>query len=165
MSFAHRAAGAPMSAHRRAFLSLVFLSFIAGSLYDIVRNEEHWPFSQYPMFSGVWRAPSFTWFRLVGVTASGNEFPLDDNRYIRPFDQSRLPKALRTIANDSGRAPRLKEALRNALTRYAELGRNGSHDGPSLVAMRLYEIEWTIDPAAANVHRPDRRRLVAEVQR
>src|SRR5262245_23145081 len=84
---------APITARRRVLLNLVFVSLIAGSLYDIVRNEEHWPFSQYPMFSGVWRAPSFTWLRLFGVTARGEEFPLDDNQYIRPFDQSRLSKA------------------------------------------------------------------------
>src|SRR5262245_65140925 len=115
------------------------------------------------MFSGVWRAPSFTWLRLFGVTARGEEFPLDDNQYIRPFDQSRLAKALRTIV--AVRAARLDEALAACLIRYDELKTAGSHDGPALVAMRLYELEWTIDPAAANVNRPEKRRLIAEMRR
>jgi hypothetical protein len=117
------------------------------------------------MFSGVWRAPSFTWLRLVGVTPEGREFALDNNRYIRPFDQSRLPKALRTIANSRDRASRLHEAIEDSLTRYEALARAGAHDGPPLIAMRLYEVEWSIHPAAENVDTPDRRRLLAEVRR
>jgi hypothetical protein len=152
-----------MTSYRRAFLSLVFAGLIGGSLYDIVRDEEHWPFSQYPMFSGVWRAPTFTWLRVFGVTAAGHEFPLDANKYILPFDQSRLPKALRRIVASPERAPRLPEALAGIFSRYHELAREGRHDGPPLAALRLYELEWTIDPHAANVDRPDWRRLIAEV--
>lgn len=154
-----------MTPLRRAFLSLVFVGLIAGSLYDIVRDEEHWPFSQYPMFSGIWRSPTFSWLRLFGVTDAGQEFPLDANRYILPFDQSRLHKALRQVVEDSDRAPRLQEALSGMLRRYEELARESRHEGPPLAALRLYGLEWTIHPQAANVDTPDRRRLIAEVQR
>jgi len=153
-----------MTPLRRGFLSLVCAGLIAGSLFDIVRDDEHWPFSQYPMFSGVWRSPTFTWLRLFGVTASGDEFPLDANRYITPFDQSRLPKALRQVIQDPARAPRLHEALYGILSRYEKLAREGRHDGPALAALRLYELEWTIDAQARNVDRPDRRRFIAEVR-
>ena len=152
-----------MTNRRRAFLNVVFAALIGGSLYDIVRDREHWPFSQYPMFSGVWRAESFTWLRLFGVTSDGREFPLDANRYIWPFDQSRLPKALRQVLERPERAPRLDEALTGVLLRYGELARAGAHEGPPLAALRLYELEWTIDAEAANVDRPDRRRLLATV--
>jgi hypothetical protein len=152
-----------MTPHRRAFLSLVFAGLIGGSLYDIVRDEEHWPFSQYPMFSGVWRSPTFKWLRVFGVTAAGHEFPLDANKYVLPFDQSRLPKALGRIVASPERAPKLSEALAGILARYHELAREGRHDGPPLAVLRLYELEWTIDPQAANLERPDRRRLIAEV--
>jgi hypothetical protein len=154
-----------MTYRRHAFLSLVFAGLMAGSLYDIVRDEEHWPFSQYPMFSGVWRSSTFTWLRLFGVTASGHEFPLEANRYILPFDQSRLHKALRQIVGHPDRGARLGEALSGMLSRYDELAAEGTHDGPPLAALRLYELEWTIHPEAANVDRPDRRRLIAEVAR
>src|SRR4051794_7419234 len=82
---------------RRALINIVLAALIAGSAYDIVRDEEHWPFSQYPMFSGTWRSPRFTWLRLFGVTADGREFALDRNEYIAPFDESRLPKVLRRM--------------------------------------------------------------------
>jgi hypothetical protein len=154
-----------MSFRRRAFLNLVFAGLILGSLYDIVRDQEHWPFSQYPMFARVWRAPTFTWLRLFGVTPNGHEFPLDGIQYIQPFDQSRLPKAFRSILNAPSRASRLEEALTNCLVRYDELARAGAHDGPPLAVLRLYELEWVIDRAAANLHRPERRQLIAEVRR
>ena len=154
----------PMSTARRIVVNLVLVVLIAGSAYDIVTDQEHWPFSQYPMFSGAWRSPRFSWLRLFGVTADGREFPLDANRFIAPFDQSRLPKALRRILD--GRDPdiRVRQALAECLARYEELRSQDRHEGPQLVALRLYELEWTIDPEAANIDRPDRRSFIAEVQ-
>jgi len=55
-------------------------------------------------------------------------------------------------------------ALPDLLTRYETLRQTGNHDGPPIVALRLYELEWTIDPHAANVDRPDVRRFLAEVR-
>jgi hypothetical protein len=146
------------------FLNLIFAFLIAGSLYDIIRNEEHWPFSQYPMFNGVWRSSTFTWLRVFGVTADGRELPFDANRYIAPFDQSRLPKALGQLRDRPDGPERLQRALDVLLSRYDALGGEGDHAGPPLAALRLYELTYTIDPAAANVNHPDSRRLLAEVR-
>ncbi|MCU1383327.1 MAG: hypothetical protein JWL71_2024 [Acidobacteria bacterium] len=154
-----------MSPRRRTFINILIGFVIAGSAYDIVTDQEHWPFSQYPMFSGVWRSSTFTWLRLFGVTADGREFPLDANRYVAPFDQSRLPKALRRILDGRDGDVRVRLALADCLARYEQLRRDKSHDGPPLTALRLYELEWTIDAQAANVNRPDRRTFIAEVAR
>jgi hypothetical protein len=150
---------------RRVVLTAVFLALIGASTYDIVTDQEHWPFSQYPMFSVAWHSRTFSWLRLFGVTADGREFPLASNRYIAPFDDSRLPKALRRIMDGADGATRLRTAVADCLARYEVLRADRSHDGPPIVAMRLYELEWTIDPAAANVDRPDHRRLITEVRR
>jgi hypothetical protein len=150
---------------RRVVINLVLVTMIAGSIYDIAADREHWPFSQYPMFSGVWRSPTFTWLRLFGVTADGREVSLDDNAYIAPFDQSRLPKALKRMLEERDASARVRMALADCLRRYEELRHGGRHSGPPLIAMRLYELEWTIDRQAANVDRPDRRRFIAEVRR
>jgi hypothetical protein len=154
-----------MRVTRRMLLSLVFAGLILGSAYDIASDQEHWPFSQYPMFSGVWQSDSFTWLRVYGVIADGREVALTSNRYIEPFDLSRLPKALRRILDGPDGSTRVAIALRDCLTRYDQLRARHRHDGPPLVAMRLYEVEWRIDRNAANVDRPDRRTLVAEVRR
>jgi hypothetical protein len=63
---------------RRLFVNVILIAFIAGSAYDTIRDEEHWPFSQCPMFSGVWSQRSFRWLRLFGVTENGGEFALDN---------------------------------------------------------------------------------------
>lgn len=150
-------------AMRRAVISILLLGFLAGSAYDIVADQEHWPFSQYPMFSGVWQSPTFSWLRVYGVARDGREFALDANRYVSPFDQSRLPKALRRMLEQRDGSVRIRRALGDLAIRYETLRREGRHDGPPLARLRLYDVEWTIDRQAANVDRPDRRRLVAEV--
>jgi len=150
---------------RRLFVNLILAGFIAASVYDIVVDQEHWPFSQYPMFSVAWNSPRFAWHRLFAVTATGKEFPLDENRFITPFDQSRLPKAFRQILARSAAKAETALALKDVLARYEALRLAGRHSGPAAAGLRLYELEWTIDPQAANVERPDRKRLLAEVWR
>jgi hypothetical protein len=150
---------------RRWFLSCVFLVLIGGSAYDVVRNQEHWPFSQYPMFSGTWKSPTFTWLRLFGVTGDGREIALASNEYIQPFDQSRLPKALRRILDEPDHVERLHIAIADCLARYELLRARGEHDGPPIVAMRLYELEWRIDPWAIDEDHPLAKRFLGEVRR
>lgn len=150
---------------RKAAINLILAGFIAGSAYDIVTDQEHWPFSQYPMFAVAWTSPTFEWLRVFGVTADGREFPLNSNAYIAPFDQSRLPKALRRMLADADGQRRVETALGDVLARYETLRRSGSHQGPPVVGMRLYELEYTIDRQASNVDHPDRRRFIAEVVR
>ena len=149
---------------RRICLNLLFVAVIGGSAFDILADQEHWPFSQYPMFSGLWTSPTFTWLRLFGVTADGREFALDANRYVAPFDQSRLPKALKRMVDDPHGDARVRTALPDLFARYEQLRRADVHDGPPIVALRLYELEWTIDRHAANVDRPNRRLFIAEVR-
>lgn len=146
-------------------MNLIIAGLIGGSAYDIVSDQEHWPFSQYPMFSVTWRSPSFTLLRLFGVTADGREFPLDANSYIAPMDLSRLPKALKKILQEEDGQHRIQTALADCLRRYDQLAADGRHAGPPLTAVRLYELEWTIHPQADNVDRPDRRDFVAEFRR
>ena len=150
---------------RRVLINGLLIGVVCGSLYDVLTDQEHWPFSQYPMFSGIWKSQSFTWLRLFGVTAEGREFPLDANRYVAPFDQSRLPKALKRMTEMPDGEARVRSALPDLMARYEELRSAGAHDGPPLAALRLYELEWTIDRQAANVDHPDRRRFIAEVVR
>ena len=154
-----------MKPSRRLILSLCSALLIVGSLYDVATDQEHWPFSNYPMFSGGWRSRTFTWLRLFGVARDGREFALDSNSYIEPFDQSRLPKAFRRILERRDGNAQVRVALEDCLARYDTLRVEGRHSGPPIVAVRLYELEWVIDPAAANVDRPGRRQLIAEIRR
>jgi hypothetical protein len=135
---------------------------VGGSVYDCVTDREHWPFSQYSMFSGIEnRADDYTLLRLYGVTQREPlmEFALDKNDYIKPFDNSRMGAALLIALRQN----RLTPALEDCLKRYNALAALGIHHGPALQALRLYRLSWTSDPRVRNVDNPDRKELVAEV--
>jgi hypothetical protein len=134
---------------------------LGGTLSDIVRDTEHWPFSQYPMFSQMEVSKTYSTLRLYGVVQRSPliEVQLDSNLYLQPFDNSRLLAGLQNALQKN----RLDEGVTDCLTRYETLRRAGRHDGPPLVAMRLYRLTWTLDSSASNIDRPDRKELLTEV--
>jgi hypothetical protein len=150
--------------HLKRYLAAnaVIVSIVGASLFDIIRDEEHWPFSQYPMFNRVTADRTLTRLRLYGVTHTGEEFALIRYADVFPFDQSRLSKALGSIRS-RGEQAHLDAAVANCLERYERQRLAGWHHGPPLAVLRLYVVKWTLNENAANVHAPDARRMVAEV--
>src|SRR5690242_9023460 len=75
---------------RYQFVTLVIILCLGGSVVDLAFDVEHWPLSNYPMYS--WLTPDTQdTFVLYGVTGSpGPEIPLDSEVYIYPFDPGRL---------------------------------------------------------------------------
>jgi len=161
--FRRHAAGAHMSAARVAFVYLLLAALIGGSLYDIRTGREHWPVSPYAMFSIVDGEASLRCLRIVGVGAGGREMTLLDSNLIAPFDQCRLTSALSRTYTDTSRRSQIHEQLRDCLDRYEERRRAGLHDGEPLAGVRLYEMQWTLQPDAANVETPDARRFIDAV--
>jgi hypothetical protein len=133
----------------------------SGLVSDLVRDTEHWPFSMFPMYSEVSRAKTFSMLRLYGVVQRSPliEIQLDRNTYLQPFDNTRVADALAQALQKN----RLDEGVNDCLERYEALRRAGRHDGPPLVAMRLYRVTWTVDDSASNIDRPDRKDLLYEV--
>ncbi len=134
---------------------------LGGALPDLARDTEHWPYSQYPMFSQMQASNTYSMLRLYGVVQRSPviELQLDSNLYLEPFDNSRILAAL----ENARQKDRLDEGVMDCLTRYEALRRAGRHEGPPLVAMRLYRVTWTLDPSANNIDRPDRKDLLTEV--
>ena len=161
-----RAARASMSLGRLLAAVAVIAGTTAGSLYDLATDREHWPFSPYPMFATVERRPTLEALRIFGVTRGPEprEIPLLDHKLIQPFDQARLTTAFARSYNNPARRPQVDPMLRDVLARYERLRSAGEHDGPPLQAVRLYDVHWTVDPAAANVSTPDHRQLLSEVR-
>jgi hypothetical protein len=142
---------------------VLILGIVGSSVYDIATEQEHFPFSNYPMFSTVHRTPTLRWYRLFGVTTDGREVALLNYSQLWPLDQSRLPLGLRRIHQEPGNETRLKEALSDILRRYERRRAAGEHDGPPVRGLRLYEIGWDLEPYAANLGQPGSRELIAEV--
>jgi GT2 family glycosyltransferase len=164
---ARRLRGAAISVRRATLVHLLVAALVGASAYDIRTGREHWPFSPYPMFSDVERLWTLDGLRLFGLTdeATPREIPLLDSDVIAPFDQARLAAAFRRTANDPARQELVAAMLNDCLDRYERRRNSGRHDGPALRAIRLYDLHWTLDPNASNVDTPDRRRLVAQIDR
>lgn len=151
----------PMARRRLLLVYGLLAVILGGSLIDLIRDTEHWPFSQYPMYSGTVESRTFSSFRLFGVTENGSEIYLhDDMRFLQPFDNSRLPQAFERVAENN----QLKEAVVDCFRRYEALRRAGRHNGPRLQAMRLYRVYWVLDPWARNIDHPDHKDLFVEVR-
>ena len=155
-----------ISRSRFLLVHLGLAVLLAGSGFDILAGREHWPFSNYPMYSRIERDRTVTKLHLYGVPegAATREFPLLDHRYIQPFDKTRLTSALQQLQRRPDAERQLREAARDVLERYEVLRQAGRHDGPPLQAVRLYRLEWRLDPRARNVDQPDGRALLLEVR-
>jgi hypothetical protein len=151
-----------MTRKRHMFAHVLIAGVILGSAYDIATRQEHWPFSDYAMFSAIHRATVLEWPRLFGVTADGSEFALVSHEYLWPLDQSRLPIGLRHLYATERNPQRVHAALEDCLERYERRRIAGEHDGPPLRHIRLYVVAWDIEPYARNLDRPKSRRLIGE---
>jgi glycosyltransferase involved in cell wall biosynthesis len=138
---------------------------VAASAYDIVKGVEHWPFSPYAMFSSAEREPTLDTLRVMGVTSEtpSREIPLLDEGMIEPFDQARLSTALASTYHNPERRRLIRQILHDCLERYEKLRASGHHNGPPLLAVRLYQAHWALDPLGRNRDVPDAKRLLEEV--
>lgn len=160
-------APAPPSAGRQAAVACLALTFVAGSLVELAVDPpyrgEHWPFSQYRMYSELPRRSPLRARRLFGVTAGSPalEIPLD-GAYIRPFDSSRLGVSFDRL-DTPGREGELEAAMGDCLRRYELRRVRGEHHGPRLQSVRLYLLTWAVDDRATSRDSPSRERI-AEVR-
>ena len=159
----------PGSGRRRLIHAGIFL-LAGGTLTEMILDprdsREHWPFSQYQMYSEL-QTPAIEVIRLFGITEdpSAPEVPLVERKYIQPFDHVRLWFSLNRMAAAKERDGELREALDDCLRRYESLRRDGRHDGPRLVGLRLYRLKGRLDASARHPRSPTDRTLVYEVLR
>lgn len=159
----------PLRWQRVLALNVLVGLIAGGSLYNIITDGQHWPFSNYPMYSSSKHtAWTLSTLRLYGVTQEQplREFPLVQFQYTRPFDIGRLQSALENKINHSRHRMRaFSEAVQNCFVRYDENRRTGLNNGPPLQAMRLYRVHWILDARGRNVDRPKEKVLVVEIKR
>jgi len=145
-----------MSTARLAVIHALMLLVVGGAARDIVQDQEHWPYSQYPMFSSVDRDWSHRTLRVFEVSSTDREVPLLENAALAPFDQCRLSTSLLRMRGD---ASRLRRALADTWRRLDERRAPGV---PVAKALRVYELRWRLARGEAHDERPDARTLVAE---
>lgn len=159
---AHQPAGP--SGVRKALVNLGLLGLLAGSAFEMGTGGEHWPFSSYPMFSRVRREARVDHLALVAIPGDGSpEFPLYRSEHIHPYHWYRHRGALRRMLERPDGEAAVRKGLADCLDRYERGRRAGRHAGPPLRALRLYRVDWAIDPDAPSLIAHESRTLVAEV--
>ena len=157
-----------ISKRRILLVNVVVLLLISGHLVDIVTNKEHWPFSQYKLFTNVETERSLTRMQLYGVTQeSSYEFPLrsadnifDSSTVIDPLWSTYYKQRLKP----EERQAKLNDRLLDSLSAYEKQRLAGDLNGPPLQGVRLYEATWSLDGQARSMDDPaDHRELIAEV--
>ncbi len=163
----NRSVAQPMRRGRVLLVYAMLAVLLTGSARDILSDEEHWPFSPYPMFSAVERSRTLRSLRLFAVTpgAETRELPLLAYEHLQPMDQCRVSTALSWMRRRPDGEQRMKDAARSAFERYEALRHAGKHDGPAIAAVRVYLLQWDLTRWADNVDRPKRRELVAEYRK
>ena len=145
-----------MTAARVALVHVLIALVTGGAAWDVVRDQEHWPFSQYPMFAPAERDWSHRTLRVFAVTPDHGEVAVLDTRLLHPFDQCRLSTALLRLRRD----PRALDAA--LADTYRRLEGRVAEGAPAAAALRLYELRWTLVPGRANDEHPDARTMLAE---
>jgi len=153
---------------RRAAVACLALGFTGGSLIELAIDppyrREHWPFSQYRMYSETPIRSPLVARLLFGVTAEDppREIPLQ-GVYIRPFDSARMAISWNRLDQAPDRERLLTAALADCLRRYELRRARGAHAGPRLGAVRLYRLTWDVDDRASTRDSPAKD-LIWEVQ-
>jgi hypothetical protein len=134
---------------------------VLGHLYEIVRQQEHWPFTNYPMWARVTRDWHVREIMPFGLTdePTPREIDLRDPKYFAPMPAIYQRLNFQRAASRANIRDRM---LADYLKRYEQLLAAGKHDGPPLKGIRLYEWYWTMDLRAGNANAPDRKTLLYE---
>lgn len=145
-----------MSAGRLATVSAVIAILVGTQLLDIALQIDHWPFSYYPMYAGM-QSNTMWSFRVAGVTRD-REWWLVPEKQLRPFDSGRIAYGFRNLLLDNSEAA-VGPILQNMYKIYEAGRRSGAHGGPPLQALRLYRLQWRLDPSLSNKDTPAIQRL------
>jgi hypothetical protein len=154
----------PMKPWRVRLVYGVVGAVVLGHLYDIARQQEHWPFSNYPM----WARPAKDWHIRnvvpVGLTVaqSPGEVELTDPAYFAPLPPHYQRIAVMRVAR---RESKRDAMLRDYLDYYEKRRATGKHNGPRLQGVRLYEYHWDLHRDARNTEKPDHWTLIYEYVR
>ena len=152
-----------MTPARRWLVHCLIVAVLGGHLVCLAAGRQVWPFSHYPMFAeGRAKRPVVRATILVGVAPDGAEFWLDGRQnlgsslspflYGRPFGAD---------ARKSDGMPEIQRRL-GEMFRYANDQRGRAWTpAPPMTALRLYDVEWDLDPTLSNREAPRMTRVAA----
>jgi hypothetical protein len=122
-----------MSRRAIAVATCTMAVIFAVSTFDIVTAQEHWPFSNYPMYSRSGSESTYSTFVVVGVTEDGTEAKWTTS----PLHRAHLAKAFRSKRRDD-----VAECL------IALAQQRGQAAIADCVGIRVYRVQYSEDVAA-----------------
>jgi hypothetical protein len=127
-----------MSTAERLLAYVAIVGVLTGTVAAMVSGAEMFPFSSYPMYSSVTRAP-VELGRFVGVVhdsdGSEREIAISRAAYLYPFSERTLRSAVSRIVREDGRDAAAR-ALADELAVYN--ARVATHGGAHLDGLRYY---------------------------
>lgn len=123
-----------------------------GQFVDVMISREHWPFSHFPMYTGMQKL-DYMRVRVDGVLADGSEISLT------PYFVPLSPGKVGAVVLNSGRRDPREHANRCAeeyFMWYQQSKKEGRHDGPPIVATRIYQLDWVLQEDAGNLDAPEK---------
>lgn len=145
-----------MSRSRTYIVYALLTALVGGHLYDIALRQEHWPFSNYPMFATVMNSELNTYQIVCLTTVPGGgerEVPFD-GRAIPALPPYKFQNTLRRYDTGSKADPaKLRRLLADYLETYEARRKAGLHDGPAVHGLRLYlvHIPLQLPPVPVNL--------------
>src|SRR5215213_2617178 len=133
-----------MSPWRVRMVYAVLGAIVVGHFYEIARQQEHWPFSNYPMWAQVTDKWELASIETVGLTDEPypQEINLNDPAYFAPLPVYYQRLILGRFARRQSTRDRV---FGDYLRRYERRRAAGLHQGPALKGLRAYETVWTMD--------------------
>jgi hypothetical protein len=132
------------AASRSLIAPIAIALIIVPSIACIALNAEYWPYSQYPMYAEEAEVGPSDAIVLMGQTAGepSEETMIMHEKYIRPFDWTRLAMYFRRLDEQPDAPTRRQAALNDIARRYEHDRQAGMHRGPQLTAVKVYRYEW-----------------------
>jgi hypothetical protein len=151
-----------MSRSRWFAVNLFIASIVGMQILDVIIGGERWPFAPYNMYASE-QGNQISWYRVYGVTDAG-EFPLDQDQYHEPIDNSRFSFSFATRRMNQWVVLPPARVMLGVVARLYERARvAGEHQGPRLAGLRLYQDTWVLSPTLANKSNPERHHLIEEI--
>ncbi len=123
---------------------LAFL--VGGHLYDGVRGQEHWPFSNYPMFRGTVQRDRTTYLIAFVTDEPEPREVMAQGKWVPGQPMYKFLPEIESLASAKyGNPAELHNELAGYLATYQALRANGKNDGPKVKALRLYRWTFVLD--------------------
>lgn len=145
-----------MAVWRKLFVAVVLTVIVGWHGFAVIAQQDHWPFSNYPMYSKLQTERQFSNVRIVAFT--------DESPPRRMVERSTHLRTLiaRLARREIPDPARVARTIREHFSKYDQRD-DKDLGGARIAEVRIYRQTWMLRPDASNRDQPDQNELVARV--